>query len=279
MIKRIISGAVLIALVVGIFFLRTLVDVDYFTLFITVISVVGTIEMMRAVKKLSIAQSILTAIMPIFIFEGYIFIDVFKTSFTNLIAYVFIAYIIINLALLVLDNKHSKLEGFSYALVCAIYPTALLLPMALANNFANNSLVALLLMFIVPPFADMFAYWVGITLKGKKLCPKISPKKTISGAIGGLIGGIIGAIALYFIAKATGILVYNYVFPGWLAFGLIGLGGAFLCELGDLIESVIKRQLGIKDMGNLIPGHGGVMDRVDSIIFTAPFIYLIFVLI
>jgi phosphatidate cytidylyltransferase len=151
--------------------------------------------------------------------------------------------------------------------------------MALANNFANNSLVALLLMFIVPPFADMFAYWVGITLKGKKLCPKISPKKTISGAIGGLIGGVIGAIALYFIAKATGILVYNYVFPGWLAFGLIGLGGAFLCELGDLIESVIKRQLGIKDMGNLIPGHGGVMDRVDSIIFTAPFIYLIFVLI
>lgn len=279
MIKRIISGAVLIALVVGIFFLRTLVDVDYFTLFITVISVVGTIEMMRAVKKLSIAQSILTAIMPIFIFEGYIFIDVFKTSFTNLIAYVFIAYIIINLALLVLDNKHSKLEGFSYALVCTIYPTALLLPMALANNFANNSLVALLLMFIVPPFADMFAYWVGISLKGKKLCPKISPKKTISGAIGGLIGGVIGAIALYFIAKATGILVYNYVFPGWLAFGLIGLGGAFLCELGDLIESVIKRQLGIKDMGNLIPGHGGVMDRVDSIIFTAPFIYLIFVLI
>ena len=67
--------------------------------------------------------------------------------------------------------------------------------------------------------------------------------------------------------------------PGWLLFGLVGLFGALLCETGDLVESIIKRQLGIKDMGKLIPGHGGILDRIDGIIYTVPFIYLIFTLI
>jgi len=276
--KRVISGTILIALVIGVFFLR-LLNVSYFTLFITAMALVGTLELIKACKKLSLAQTIITGILPVLIFEGYIFSDGMGLSFKTLMGYVIMGYVIINLALLVLDYKHSKLEGFAYSFLCAVYPSALLLTMAFANSLSTNSLVALLLMFIVPPCADTFAFCVGLTVGGKKLCPKISPKKTISGAIGGLIGGIIGAIIMYFIAIGSGILKYSGALPGWLLFAIIGLGGALLCELGDLVESIIKRQLGIKDMSNLIPGHGGVMDRIDGISFAAPFIYLVFALI
>lgn len=275
MIKRIISGAILIGLIIGMFFVRK-IDTLYFSLFIGIMAIAGTIEFMFATKKLSIAQKILTGLLPVFIFEGYIFIEI---PFAKYIAYVVIAYVILNLAVLVLDYKNSKLEGFAYSLVCAIYPTALLVPMLYINDFEANSLVALILCFVVAPCADTFAYWVGISLKGKKLCPKISPKKTISGAIGGLLGGIIGGVVLYYIANSTGILTYDLTMPGWLTFGLIGLVGAIFCETGDLVESVIKRQLGIKDMSNLIPGHGGILDRIDGIIYTVPFIFIVFTLI
>ena len=278
MIKRIISGAVLIGLIIGMFFIRQL-NVTYFSLFIGIMAIAGTLEFMLASKKLSIAQSILTGLLPVFIFEGYIFADSLGVSFARLFAYVGAGYVFLQLAVLVLDYKHSKLDGFAFSLVCAVYPTVLLLPMLYINDFEYNSLVALIMCFVVPPCADMFAYWVGISVKGKKLCPEISPKKTISGAIGGLVGGIVGAIALYFIAKASGILTYDLAMPGWLLFGLVGLFGALLCETGDLVESIIKRQLGIKDMGKLIPGHGGILDRIDGIIYTVPFIYLIFTLI
>ena len=275
MIKRIISGAILIGLIIGMFFVRK-IDTLYFSLFIGIMAIAGTIEFMFATKKLSIAQKILTGLLPVFIFEGYIFIEI---PFARYIAYVVIAYVILNLAVLVLDYKNSKLEGFAYSLVCAIYPTALLVPMLYINDFKANSLVALILCFVVAPCADTFAYWVGISLKGKKLCPKISPKKTISGAIGGLLGGIIGGVVLYYIANSTGILTYDLTMPGWLTFGLIGLVGAIFCETGDLVESVIKRQIGIKDMSNLIPGHGGILDRIDGIIYTVPFIFIVFTLI
>ena len=275
MIKRIISGAILIGLIIGMFFARKL-DTMYFALFIGIMAIAGTVEFMFATKKLSLAQKILTGLLPVFIFEGYIFIEI---SFAKYLSYIVVAYVILNLAILVLDYKHSKLDGFAYSLVCAIYPTALLIPMLYINDFKANSLVALIMCFVVPPCADTFAYWVGISLKGKKLCPKISPKKTISGAIGGLLGGVVGGIVLYFIAKATGILTYSLTMPGYLTFALIGLVGAILCETGDLVESVIKRQLGIKDMSNLIPGHGGILDRIDGIIYTVPFIFIVFTLI
>lgn len=269
MIKRCISGSVMIALVVGCFFLR-LLDVDYFSLFVLIVAIIGTVEMIRACDKLSLAQTIITVLVPIIVIESYLFFT-WKVTI-----YLLLAFVMLNLALLVLDNKHSKVEGLGYSFLCAIYPTALLIPIVLVNDMGSLSLLGLLLIFLITPCADTMAYVVGITFKGPKLCPKISPKKTISGGIGGLLGGIIGAIVLYFIMRDR--FVYTLAMPQWLFFGLVGLGGAILTAFGDLVESVIKRQFGIKDMSNLIPGHGGVMDRIDGLMFNAPFIYLIFTL-
>lgn len=111
--------------------------------------------------------------------------------------------------------------------------------------------------------SDIMAYFTGYLIGKHKLAPVLSPKKTIEGAIGGVVGagvlcGIYGAI----FAKEY---ILQCVFIGIV-------GGAF-SQAGDLTASAFKRKMGIKDYGNLIPGHGGIMDRFDSVIFVAPFVY------
>ena len=110
--------------------------------------------------------------------------------------------------------------------------------------------------------------------QAKKLCPNLSPKKTVAGAIGGLIGGALGSLILYFIFRPE----YNFFSP-ILLFIIVGLVASFLTEAGDLFESLIKRKVGIKDMGKIMPGHGGVMDRIDGMVFASPVIMLIFLLV
>ena len=111
---------------------------------------------------------------------------------------------------------------------------------------------------------DTGAYYAGSRLGKHKLYPKISPGKTIEGSIGGLIGSIGGALIFrkYFLSH---IEVYHCV--------ILALGLGIMGQLGDLCESMIKRSVGVKDSGHLLPGHGGILDRIDSIIFSAPFLY------
>ncbi|MDD2483864.1 MAG: phosphatidate cytidylyltransferase [Eubacteriales bacterium] len=110
---------------------------------------------------------------------------------------------------------------------------------------------------------DVFAYFSGFLFGRHKLCPKISPKKTIEGAIGGTLGSIALCAGFgWFLAPE---LFYHCLVIGFL--------GAVVAQFGDLTASIFKRKMGIKDYGNLIPGHGGVLDRFDSILFTAPLIY------
>ncbi|MDE5654702.1 MAG: phosphatidate cytidylyltransferase [Clostridia bacterium] len=146
-------------------------------------------------------------------------------------------------------------------------------------------LLGIFLALLVPIMTDTMAYFVGVTCKGKKLCPNISPKKTISGAIGGLLGGIIGAMLVFVLFDVTGLFVNfnnvgllkisdNLLVSGFV-YAIFGLIGGALSELGDLGASWIKRKAGIKDFGKLFPGHGGMMDRLDSIIFILPLVYLL----
>lgn len=110
--------------------------------------------------------------------------------------------------------------------------------------------------------SDTFAYFTGYLFGRHKLCPNVSPKKTVEGFIGGLIGT----------AASVAALGYAFGFdPRYLA--ILGVLQSLVAALGDLVESIIKRYTGIKDSGNLIPGHGGVLDRFDSVIFTAPTVY------
>ena len=110
---------------------------------------------------------------------------------------------------------------------------------------------------------DTAAYFTGLLLGKHKLLPAISPKKTIEGAIGGVVGSVIFSLVFgYFVNRDL-----------LLHFAIIGVIGSIAGQMGDLVASAIKRSLDIKDFSDLIPGHGGVLDRFDSILFTAPVVY------
>ena len=119
--------------------------------------------------------------------------------------------------------------------------------------------------------ADTCALFAGMFFGRHKLAPVVSPKKTVEGAIGGVIGGAVLVLLAALIMNAT----LKLGLPLWAAV-VLGACGAILGEIGDLSFSVIKRQTGIKDYGHIFPGHGGVLDRFDSVIFVAPFAEILF---
>ncbi len=128
------------------------------------------------------------------------------------------------------------------------------------------------MIFISSWISDTCAYCVGVLVGKHKLAPSLSPKKSVEGSLGGIAGSVIvGALFGFFIVEK--VITDQQV--TWI-FALIGGIGSVVSQIGDLAASAIKRNYEIKDYGNLIPGHGGIMDRFDSIIVTAPMIYFLF---
>lgn len=125
------------------------------------------------------------------------------------------------------------------------------------------------LVFICSWGSDTCAYCVGMLFGKHKMAPKLSPKKSIEGAVGGVVGAALLGAA--YAAIINRVIVGSYV--SVLQYALICAVGALISMVGDLAASAIKRNHDIKDYGNLIPGHGGILDRFDSVIFTAPIIY------
>ncbi len=137
----------------------------------------------------------------------------------------------------------------------------------LANNPDGGERILALVILIA--CNDTFAYFAGVIFGKHKMAPSISPKKSWEGLIGGLIASLIG-----------GALIFHNTFDvAWYIGAAIGLMTVVTATCGDLIESAIKRDLAIKDMSNLLPGHGGIMDRLDSALFTAPAVWFAFELI
>jgi phosphatidate cytidylyltransferase len=124
-----------------------------------------------------------------------------------------------------------------------------------------------LLLFTVTWFADIFAFAVGSLLKGPKLWPRYSPNKTWSGFFGGLVAASLGAIGIVALSQALPALPDLHL--PWPVAAAIGLLGGLATMAGDLWESMLKRRFGVKDSGDLIPGHGGMLDRVDGLMFAA----------
>ncbi|CAN5388610.1 phosphatidate cytidylyltransferase [soil metagenome] len=124
-----------------------------------------------------------------------------------------------------------------------------------------------LLLFTVTWFADIFAFVTGSIFKGPKLWPRYSPNKTWSGFFGGLVAASLGAIGIQALSQALPALPDLTL--SWPVLAIIGLLGGLATMTGDLWESMLKRRFGVKDSGDLIPGHGGILDRVDGLMFSA----------
>jgi phosphatidate cytidylyltransferase len=126
-----------------------------------------------------------------------------------------------------------------------------------------------LLMFTVTWFADIFAFVVGSALKGPKLWPRYSPNKTWSGFFGGLVAASLGAIGIQALSQSQALPALPDLHLAWPVVAAVGLLGGLATMMGDLWESILKRRFGVKDSGDLIPGHGGMLDRVDGLMFAA----------
>ena len=149
----------------------------------------------------------------------------------------------------------------------------------LSTRFAST--VALLLAFFIASVNDVFALLVGVQFGRHKLSPEISPKKSVEGSIGGLAASVLFAVLVPVLANWAAsiwpeINPTGVALPPLWAFALLGLIAGALSQVGDLVASLVKRHCGIKDFGTIFPGHGGMMDRMDGILFCGVACYLFF---
>lgn len=287
---RTVSATCYVAVLLLFYLLKIFVHPLFFDVLVYAFAIVGTFEIIRAVKeKLTKAERVILMIFAFVTVPACAVAELFGYGIATLAIGAFVLAIAL-LSLLVLDHEQTTVESLGVSLFASVYPTVLVTVLVLINHiqmpeelsaFAFNSNLLIPLIFAISPLTDVFAYLVGCSLKKvfpKKLAPTISPNKTVVGAIGGLLGGIIAAGVVYGI---YGAIAGSFADIGiWLPiFFIIGLFGALATEFGDLVESCIKRKLGIKDMGDIMPGHGGVLDRIDGTMFTGVVVYLAFELI
>lgn len=296
------TGFVYVLLLVGFFMLKIFVNTFLFDFIVLAFAIIGTFEMLRAFKgKLHISQTVLVMVFSVltlitFSVSDFVYIELLDSrvrgasNYTPLITFVtFITGISTLLGLLVFAHEKVSLESTGYALLSYIYPTVFLLVLAGCNHLEKYSEVAVLFIFMICPFSDSLALVFGKAFGKKlpaKMAPHVSPNKTMIGGFGGLLGGALGAVFVYFVyygfakpvAGLDGINFSNIVFDWTDMIFFIGIGviAAAFSQFGDLVESAIKRKLGIKDMGKLLPGHGGILDRIDSSLYAGLIICLIF---
>ncbi len=263
MLKRSIAGIFIVGITIGFLALR-LVDVRLFNLFVLGLAVISATEMVKAYgESISKTDKVLIILYPCLAFP-------LATFLPGIIVRISVLYLIFAIAISVLLNPQKSLDSLAKTVLAIFYPSAPLLALVMLNYMGDLSWFLLILALTTTSLTDVMAYLVGSALKGKKLCPEISPNKTISGAIGGLLGGIIASLATYYILKALSVPVFNAGELTTVLFLVVsGMMFSITTQAGDLFESWLKRRLGIKDMGNLIPGHGGMLDRIDGLVFTA----------
>lgn len=156
-----------------------------------------------------------------------------------------------------------------YPLFTCLMPMSMFM-MMLNKTFGRVPGIALITMaFAIAYGCDALAYFGGRALGRHKLCPTVSPKKTVEGAAFGVLGGVLFAL----VCRAVFVFALHMPMPGVPAAVLLGVIGSVAGQVGDLTASLLKRHSGIKDYGKLFPGHGGVMDRFDSVIFALIVMY------
>lgn len=151
----------------------------------------------------------------------------------------------------------------SYIFVGAVYVGLSLHFVLLLRGLPNGLWLFLFIQFCIWA-TDMGAYFIGRAVKGPKIWPSISPNKTVSGTVGGLVAAALVGIAYSILWEAGPPL------PQWVA---IGVAVSITGQIGDFVESAIKRSMDVKDSGSILPGHGGILDRFDSLLFAAPVAY------
>lgn len=275
MVKRILSA--LVAMVIGISIIA-IDNVWLYTVAVSFFGVIGVWELIRAVKctefKLLTASCLIVACAapPILILGKTV-----ETALFSLIRPVYAGFAIALFAIMLTKHKRIKFEhitmcGSAALLIPASLSCIILFRYEAAPDDVLGTFFVVYLLFCAW-LGDSGAYFVGTFLGKHKLCPEVSPKKTVEGFIGGII-----TVGICVFVEA---LIFNIFFLegrqiDYFVIVPIGMLASVFGVLGDLSASVIKREFGVKDFGNIMPGHGGVLDRFDSVLFVAPFVFIIF---
>lgn len=196
-----------------------------------------------------------------------------KFSAGDAILALIVAFILVILAIYVFTYPKYSIRQVMAIIFIVVYCPLMISFIYRIRVEDGNTVYGMIIAFLVIITAsgsDMSAYFVGVNLGKHKLAPLLSPKKSVEGAIGGVFGAALLNTVFALALCAFDVLELRYI---WI-FALIGAVGSIISQIGDLAASAIKRSFDIKDYGNIIPGHGGAMDRLDSILVVAPIIYL-----
>jgi phosphatidate cytidylyltransferase len=254
---RLLSGIVYVALLISAIWFNNFYTFILFGLFI----VIGTKELYKLLKiDDSIAYTGIALSLAVYILVG-------RLWFHSYILFTLILVSILFLQALFNEKIEKPFEQVGGAILALFYITipltlALRLPFVTDEGFRPEILLGV---FILIWSSDTFAYLVGSKFGKTKLFERISPKKTWEGSV----GGAICTVGIGFILQQFWPLEHRFIWP------VIAVICAVFGTLGDLVESVLKRRAGAKDSGNIMPGHGGILDRLDSFIFTVPLVYLL----
>jgi|TARA_R110000851_G_scaffold12347_3_gene42905 phosphatidate cytidylyltransferase len=269
--KRSISGAIYVILLIA----SILFSTESFFILFGVFLLIATVEFCNLVHLNKIIPFILAAATYILFYQitiataGLLYQLRFNKTF-DLIVLTFTLIVFLKCIHFLFDNKTIKIDSFSkyiYLIGYIILPFVIMTKIPFGINGYNPKI--LISIFILIWTNDSFAYIVGKSIGKTKLFERISPKKTIEGFMGGVVFSVIASylISKYYIEIAEGKIFI------WIIIALIvGVFGT----TGDLIESKFKRFAGVKDSGKIMPGHGGVLDRLDSVIFVAPIVFLFY---
>lgn len=253
MATRILSGMLLLPLLLIVFIKG--IPLYLASLILTIIAIKELTNALK-VKNLDVYPGLGYVLAIVVFLKNLVGLD---TYMTMAISAIFICLVMIY----ILKVRKSILNLSKYLLGIAYVILGFDAVVVVTNNFSGGDKYVWLI-FIIALLSDTMAYFVGSMFGKHKLAPKLSPKKTIEGSMGAII------------FSATGCVIFGMAFNlSPIAMIIVGSLGSVISQIGDLIASFVKRYVGIKDYGNLIPGHGGILDRFDSVILVSQFIYLV----
>lgn len=263
MVKRILSGVVGISFIIAVIVLSEKIPV-IIDVFVAAVCAIAVGEFANATGTLKHRQ---------ISFPSMAFAVLYPMLMNyNAMLTVGYAYTALMLSMMIFFHKKISFREFAY-----IYSMTIIITVSLSTliQMKNMDMAHPAFYFVItlalPWLADAGAYFVGVMLGKHKLCPEISPKKTIEGAVGGTIVCILATCGIGWIFAD---LIYKNVQINYINLAILSLIGSLLSIVGDLSFSLVKRTFDIKDYGNLIPGHGGVLDRFDSVVVVSPFLYI-----
>lgn len=303
--KRLLTGSIYL-LITALFIVSRIFTTYALDLFIGILAIMGCIEVSRTLERKKMYTNIIfVGSFPAILYLAMNIGILNERNWTYYLLYfviIIFALFVINFLYTIIFRKVTNKEKEKYNIIdvpthkyalqkcmnstfVMVYPALLFCSLFLINHFPelsfvdgftrNNSTILVLffiiLTYAITIFTDSMALVVGCSLKGPKLCPLISPNKTISGAVGGLVFGALAGLGTYYLFTLNNIFTSAMLYFDITWWKILIVSGitSVIGQIGDLVASALKRSARVKDYGTIFPGHGGVMDRVDGLIFNS----------